>query len=412
MIVFKGLKKRPKQSHEHKSNSIELSKAASPQIDSERSEHKHKSEEPESTPLELNNEIKIEQLVSSPNTDLNKSLEQSGYDNWRDATKTGNGCQPYLSRLKIVILVWLLSISFFIIGLSLLLAIPLECSKDYTNWQIMDSPPHNSGFLTLRIDSSDCNYKSASQLKGNIFLFYELSNFYQNHRSYIFSKSAAQLRVSNESGNVYVEESKVSSCSPRILSEDQRILHPCGQSALSVFNDSYNLFRADEITGIMLDESKKTITFKYFAENFVNPTAAKMEETQDKVSFWLYDRDMEILLHSKKQGVGEGVENSHFIVWMNNAALPNFRKPYAKVAVDVVDLPVVLKFKNYFPVKPFAGTKKVVLAEVSWFSGYNTFLPIAYLSSCAVIAILAAILTYGYLKHDYSELCSFVTDGV
>lgn len=59
---------------------------------------------------------------------------------------------------------------------------------------------------------------------------------------------------------------------------------------------------------------------------------------------------------SVSSGVGWGVENSHFIVWMRDAALPVFRKVYARFVPQPLKLPFYLKVtNNNYDVKSFGG---------------------------------------------------------
>lgn len=83
------------------------------------------------------------------------------------------------------------------------------------------------------------------EMTAPIFVFYELHNFYQNHRRYIRSKSANQL-----AGDIISESDASSSCDPvylmkhigvskswggKNLSEDT-VANPCGLIAKSIFN--------------------------------------------------------------------------------------------------------------------------------------------------------------------------------
>ena len=82
------------------------------------------------------------------------------------------------------------------------------------------------------------------EINSPIFLYYELDNFYQNHRKYLKSKNSKQL-LGEAVTNVDTQ-----SCSPKItnkemgknisfkgknLSNDE-IAYPCGLIAFSFFN--------------------------------------------------------------------------------------------------------------------------------------------------------------------------------
>lgn len=69
------------------------------------------------------------------------------------------------------------------------------------------------------------------QLKAPIYLYYRLSNFYQNHRKYVKSLNYNQLH-----GDAISEGEAISSCSPMAVSPDGKIYYPCGLIANSMFN--------------------------------------------------------------------------------------------------------------------------------------------------------------------------------
>jgi hypothetical protein len=66
-----------------------------------------------------------------------------------------------------------------------------------------------------------------------VFLYYKLTNFYQNHRRYVKSLDTSQL-----SGNA-VDRGKIggSDCSP-LTSIGDKVIYPCGLIANSIFNGS------------------------------------------------------------------------------------------------------------------------------------------------------------------------------
>ncbi|KAL8448403.1 hypothetical protein Emag_003954 [Eimeria magna] len=145
-------------------------------------------------------------------------------------------------------------------------------------------------------------------------------------------------------------------CDPRVESEDGRVLHPCGLSPSAVFTDEFAAFAEDMTTEIELDETREAICWHFDLSRFANPSAEAMQEAAEQVDFWLYDEKFMKVLHMEKPGVGRGVENSHFIVWMREAALPVFRKPYAKFVSKPLKLPFYLKVSNNsYNVQSFGG---------------------------------------------------------
>ena len=73
-------------------------------------------------------------------------------------------------------------------------------------------------------------------MSAPIYVYYELQNFYQNHRRYVKSRNDNQLQ-----GTVYTSSGDVSTCDP-LISRNGRILHPCGLIAQSFFNGALVCF--------------------------------------------------------------------------------------------------------------------------------------------------------------------------
>lgn len=68
------------------------------------------------------------------------------------------------------------------------------------------------------------------QLKAPVFLYYRLTNFYQNHRRYVKSFNSDQLK-----GSVIGTSTLDNSCSP-LGSTNGTPYYPCGLIANSMFN--------------------------------------------------------------------------------------------------------------------------------------------------------------------------------
>jgi len=90
-------------------------------------------------------------------------------------------------------------------------------------------------------------------------------------------------------------------------------------------------------------------------------------------------------------------ENEHFQNWMRTAGLPTFTKLYSRNDVDELlkgRYQIVVNMN--FPVKPYKGTKSIVISTVSWIGGKNPFLGWAYVAAAAVFVLMAVL---GTIRH-------------
>lgn len=221
-----------------------------------------------------------------------------------------------------------------------------------------------------------------ADMKAPVYVYYELQNFYQNHRRYVKSRSDTQL-----AGTVYTDPAKVSECDP-LRSRDGRVLHPCGLVANSYFNDTFALagptgFGLNE-AGISWESDRK--------QKFKAISPADQARYASSVVF----------INETYPGVGN-VDNEHFIVWMRPAALPNFRKLYGRIERDVpAGTTLVFDVAAHYPVAGFDGKKALVVSTLSFLGGKNPFLGVAYIVvgflCVAMAAIFAVKQKYGARK--------------
>mmetsp|Transcript_3639 Transcript_3639/g.3110 ORF Transcript_3639/g.3110 Transcript_3639/m.3110 type:complete len:215 (-) Transcript_3639:127-771(-) len=185
-----------------------------------------------------------------------------------------------------------------------------------------------------------------------VFFYYELDNFYQNHRRYIKSRSSDQLAGE--------EIDSTSDCDPLVTNEEmgktvsiegnqldpRDVAVPCGLIAGSFFNDTF------EINNIRINE-----------EGIAWPSDKneKFKNTNDRSKQWI---DM---------------TDEHFIVWMRTAGLPNFRKLWGRINQVIEAGEHTVRIQNNYDVVSFEGTKAVVISTTGPFGGKNQFLAISYI---------------------------------
>ncbi|EWM30162.1 transmembrane protein 30a [Nannochloropsis gaditana] len=266
------------------------------------------------------------------------------------------------------------------------------------------------------------------EMKAPIYVYYQLDNFYQNHRRYVKSRSDAQLM-----GNV-LSEAELSDCDPLRtinVAGETRVLSPCGLIANSFFNDWYVLaspptgpanltldvegiawesdvdrrfaqpdgFLAEpNLAGADCDALLGTPPGQAVAATYTPPggTAGPLPPTPQPWCVFYPEPDKFFYLYQRypffPNLAVEGVTNEHFIVWMRTAGLPTFRKLYGKIDQDL-PAGTQLSFTVHpgFEVVSFSGRKHLVVSTVSWFGGANSFLGISYIVVGSLCLFLAAL---------------------
>lgn len=94
--------------------------------------------------------------------------------------------------------------------------------------QFLDPEWQNPNNLTIRQCVLD--FTVPTTMNGPVFMYYRLTNFYQNHRLYIKNFDANQLYGHAASGSTYR-----TNCDPLAVSGTD-IIYPCGLIANSMFN--------------------------------------------------------------------------------------------------------------------------------------------------------------------------------
>ncbi|XP_020641510.1 cell cycle control protein 50A [Pogona vitticeps] len=305
--------------------------------------------------------------------------------------------------------------AFFVIGL---IFIPIgigifvtsnnirEFEIDYTGTE-PNSPCHKC--LNVSWNSTPCQctirFTLDQPFESNVFMYYGLSNFYQNHRRYVKSRDDSQLNGDNTS---LFNPSK--ECEPYRTS-DEKPIAPCGAIANSMFNDTLKLFRIDrnQSDPIPIALTKRGIAW-WTDKNvkFRNPSGASgnltilFQGTAKPVNW-----PQPVYMLDTSDPENNGFINEDFIVWMRTAALPTFRKLY-RLIERKDNLRPTLPAGNYsleiaynYPVHSFDGRKRMILSTISWMGGKNPFLGIAYITVGSICFFLGVVLLI--IHHKYGN---------
>jgi len=317
--------------------------------------------------------------------------------------------QPVLTASTVLPIFFLTAVVFLPLGITLLVSSNgirekiIEytdndaCRQCITKDEGITSPDQNK-FLACKCE---IKFKLNEKWDGDIYFYYGLDNFYQNHRRYVRSRDDAQLhgKLSDKvSPNCAAPFDK--GLVGNSTHNETRPIVPCGAVANSMFTDVFTLYHASDLsttvpltsTGISWKSDRET--------KFKNPSPISKLDTFAKPKDW----------NIPISALDNQMVNEDFIVWMRVAAFPTFRKLYRKLDTSsqvnknyqdgLIIGEYTLKIDYNYPVKSFGGKKKFIITTASWIGGKNSFLGTCYTVVGALCLVFGFVFLFIHKKHN------------
>ncbi|KAI6172977.1 Protein CBR-CHAT-1 [Aphelenchoides besseyi] len=298
--------------------------------------------------------------------------------------------QPILTACTAIPAIFVTGLIFIPIGIVLLVA-----SESVKEWEI------DYGLTCQKNLGQKCYLPMyfSEPFTGNVYFYYQLENYFQNHRRYNVGSDCAPYDYVTFANGTRLP------------------IAPCGAIANSMFNDSFVIYKDyGSDTQIVVPLTYEGVLWEVDRDTkFKNPGKSG-EDLCDafrntvKPPNW----KKEPCNLDKNDAANNGFQNVDFIVWMRTAALPTFRKLYRLLNRNaderfVDGLPAgnyTLEIDNFYPVDMFNGKKYFVISTTSWVGGRNRFLGIAFIVTGSICMVLAFAFTFIHFKfgHSLSEM--------
>ena len=315
-----------------------------------------------------------------------------------------------------------------------------------------DTPSATTAMCTTAGVNCKLKFTVENDVQGDLYLFYELTNYHQNNIKYSASVNWQQMMGKSDVPQSDLDQS----CNPATTTDDLKskypsvnpgqTLNPCGLIASSYFTDIYTFTNDNTVNGqankaITIDKNDITSTIdKRLSQQPMDTSSSKFDSTnavacpgpnppsagefssvltpaqctsynlpsgckcyndgttqtafyypQDDTTTYLYEQ------YPNNISPLQGVTDPNFMNWMNIAALPTFRKLYGTLKGpfkkgDKLNVQVNAGGQPMY-VNNFGGTISVVISAKGGLGVSNVGLSLTFIVS-GIIMIVSALLFF------------------
>ncbi|KAG4304705.1 hypothetical protein PORY_001758 [Pneumocystis oryctolagi] len=224
-----------------------------------------------------------------------------------------------------------------------------------------------------------------TDLRPPVFIYYKLTNFYQNHRRYVKSVSRDQMLGLAKTAS---ELRRSDDCNPLVVNEDGRPIYPCGLIANSFFNDTIGMpIRIDSKgSKTLYPMTNKGISWASDKSIYIKTSYRPSDVVPPPNWMLRYPNGYN---QTNFPNINEWEE---FHVWMKTAGLPTFEKLALRNDINVMKAGTYeIEIGMHFPVIKYNGSKSLLISTRSIIGGRNPFLGIAYIST-GILSIVVGML--------------------
>lgn len=246
-------------------------------------------------------------------------------------------------------------------------------------WRLINETDNDVLKQTCRV-----HFTLPVEIEPPIYLYYRLTNFYQNHRKYVDSYDLKQLK-----GDAVDADSVTDKCDP-LKEIDGKVVYPCGLIANSLFNDT---FSNPTLLNPQNGENNQTYTFSDDDISWSSDRNTRFKKTSYKPEDVVPPPNWQASYPDgyTEENMPDLSQMQHLQNWMRTSGLPSFFKLYGKNTTETMstgtyEVDIVL---NY-PVTIFGGSKSMVIMTNSIFGARNMSLGLVYVI-VAIICLLAGI---------------------